>query len=241
MLQSEGLDDVSDVGRRVLTILAIDLMRIRWLANVSLFPVTCTTYKGAKEDVDSCDEGLRAEHSLPEIPWVAHLSQESDEEKSTAPGVDHIIDPVELSSESKGLLLVGIRRWARKCLYGFDGLNERGLGDNLVVNSEVGRCDHTIKSSVLGRLPSQEYTHIIKKQTMFSHTERLASHPIRCKLRMLPKIMPTTMKMIMQTMKQMESDANCAMVRALPRTSTHTVMNCCSAWVALMKWRDLAP
>jgi hypothetical protein len=38
------------------------------------------THKGTKEDVDEADEHLGNEHSLPEIPWVTHLSQEGDEE-----------------------------------------------------------------------------------------------------------------------------------------------------------------
>ncbi len=59
----ERLDDVSDVGDGILTVVAVD--------------------EGTEEDVDNADEGLCGEHSLPEIPWVTHLSQESDEEKST--------------------------------------------------------------------------------------------------------------------------------------------------------------
>ena len=65
LLQFQGLYHVSDVRSGVLAVLTVD--------------------KRTEEDVDNSDEKLCAEHSLPEIPRVTHLSQESDEEKSTTP------------------------------------------------------------------------------------------------------------------------------------------------------------
>ena len=63
----ERLDDISNVGNGILAIVTVD--------------------KGTEEDIDNADEGLCGQHSLPEIPWVTHLSKESDEEKSTTVGV----------------------------------------------------------------------------------------------------------------------------------------------------------
>ncbi len=85
------------------------------------------------------------------------------------------------------------------------------------------------------------YTHMIRKQTTFSHTEALASHPRRCKLRMSPKHIPTTMKIIMHAIKQMLSLANWEMIVPQLRISTATVMNCCSDCVTLIKWREFLP
>ena len=82
---------------------------------------------------------------------------------------------------------------------------------------------------------------MIIKETMFIQTEALANQPRRCKERIMPSAIPTTMKMIMQAMKQMLSLANWAMICPQARTSTATVMNCCSDWVMLMKWRDFLP
>lgn len=80
--------------------------------------------ESAEEDVDNADEGLCAEHALPEVPGVAHLSEESDEEESTTVGVDHGVDAVELAGEAGGLLHVCIRGWAGKGLDWLDGLQE---------------------------------------------------------------------------------------------------------------------
>jgi hypothetical protein len=45
------------------------------------------THKGAEEDVNKADEGLCKNHSLPEIPRVAHFSHECDEQEGTTVAV----------------------------------------------------------------------------------------------------------------------------------------------------------
>ena len=70
--------------------MAVDLDAIERLAEIILslsHSRECgqSTYKGAEEDVDNANEELGAEHSLPEIHWVTHLSKESDEQKGTTP------------------------------------------------------------------------------------------------------------------------------------------------------------
>ena len=79
------------------------------------------------------------------------------------------------------------------------------------------------------------------KLIIFIHTEALASHPRRCKLRIDPTNIPTTMKIIMQAMKQILLLDNWAMVWPFARIITQTVMNCCRDCATLMKWRDQAP
>lgn len=121
-LQADGQNGISDVGGGVLSEMAVD--------------------KGTEEDVDDADEGLGAQHSLPEIPWVTHLSEESNEEKGTTVGVNHGVDTVELTGKAIGLLLVRIWWGTSECLDGLNDVDERRLGDDLVVRSPVGNCDH---------------------------------------------------------------------------------------------------
>jgi hypothetical protein len=79
------------------------------------------------------------------------------------------------------------------------------------------------------------------KHTTFIQTEALANQPKRCRDRIMPNNIPTTMKITMQAIKQMLSLANWAMVWPQARIRTETVMNCCNDWVMLMKWRDFLP
>jgi hypothetical protein len=60
-------DDVDDVVRGVLAPEGVD--------------------KDSEQEVDDADEGLGAEETLPEVHGVAHLSEESNEEKSTGVSV----------------------------------------------------------------------------------------------------------------------------------------------------------
>lgn len=48
----------------------------------------------------------------------------------------------------------------------------------------------------------------MRKDTIFSQTDKLQIQPRRCKLRMLPQTIPTTMTMIMQTMKHKPGPAS---------------------------------
>lgn len=43
-------------------------------------------------------------------------------------------------------------------------------------------------------------TYMMRKLTIFSQTDKLASQPTRCKLRIEPAIMPKTVKMTKQAM-----------------------------------------
>lgn len=61
--QSRRVDDLVDDGSGVLSKVTVD--------------------KEAKEEVDDADEGLCANHALPEIHWVSHLRHERDEEDGT--------------------------------------------------------------------------------------------------------------------------------------------------------------
>lgn len=45
------------------------------------------TYIGAKEDVDEADKSLGADHALPEVHGVSHLSHEGNKEDGTAVGI----------------------------------------------------------------------------------------------------------------------------------------------------------
>jgi len=59
-----------------------------------------------EQQVDDADEGLSKEQSLPEIQWVTHLCEESNEEQSTGVSVDHGVHGVELRGKARDLLLV---------------------------------------------------------------------------------------------------------------------------------------
>lgn len=98
--------------------------------------------KGTEEDVHNADEGLGAEHTLPEIPRVTHLSEESDEQQSTTVAVHHLVDAVKLASEASGLLLVLVRRRASKRLDGLNSLDQSGLGNGVVVDGVLGASNH---------------------------------------------------------------------------------------------------
>lgn len=49
---------------------------------------------------------------------------------------------------------------------------------------------------------------MIMKQTMFIQTEAFASQPRRCRDRIMPNVIPITMKIIMQAIKQILSLAS---------------------------------
>jgi len=125
LLQSERLDGISDVGDGVLAVVSID--------------------ESAEEDVHDADERLCGQHSLPEIPRVAHLSEESNEEEGTAIGVDERVDAVELAGETICLLHVGVRGWAGEGSDWLDDFDEGGSEDGLVVDAVVGAGDHARK------------------------------------------------------------------------------------------------
>lgn len=55
----------------------------------------------SEEHVGDIDEDISAEHALPEIPWVAHLGQEVEEEHGTTVGVDDGVDTL-VSTEEPG-------------------------------------------------------------------------------------------------------------------------------------------
>lgn len=53
-----------------------------------------------KEHVDEVDEDISNKHSLPEIPWVAHLSEEIEKEHSSSISVDDTVDTLERAEEA---------------------------------------------------------------------------------------------------------------------------------------------
>lgn len=53
-----------------------------------------------EEHVYDVDEDVGAENALPEVPWVAHLSQEGNEEHSTSIRIDGLIQTVQGADET---------------------------------------------------------------------------------------------------------------------------------------------
>jgi hypothetical protein len=58
---------------------------------------------------------------------------------------NHGVNPVELTSESRRLLLVLVWWWSGKCLDRPDGVDQRVFGDGIVVDSKMGCCYHTVE------------------------------------------------------------------------------------------------
>jgi hypothetical protein len=63
-----------------------------------------------KEHVDEVDENICNQHSLPEIPWVAHLSEEIEEKHGSAIRVDDAVDSLERAKEAHTTRSVTVRR-----------------------------------------------------------------------------------------------------------------------------------
>lgn len=85
-LQTERLDDVVDAPDGVLSVIAVDLY-IESVRCLCLDVQEQVTYIGTEQHVDKADKSLSADHALPEVHGVTHLSQESDEENGTTVGV----------------------------------------------------------------------------------------------------------------------------------------------------------
>jgi hypothetical protein len=104
--------------------------------------VEVTTYESAEENVGEANESLCAENTLPEVPWVAHLSHEGNEKQSTAVCVHHAVDSVELRSETGNGLLVLVWWWASEGVDRIRSLDESRGKYGFVVDSIVGRGVH---------------------------------------------------------------------------------------------------
>ena len=57
-------------------------------------------HEESEEHVDDVDEDVGAEEPFPEIPGVAHLGEEGDEEHGAAVGVDGLVETVEGADEA---------------------------------------------------------------------------------------------------------------------------------------------
>jgi hypothetical protein len=69
-----------------------------------------------KEHVDQIDEDIGAKHALPEIPRVAHLGEEVEEEHSSTVGIDDGVDTLVSAEETGSTRRESIRWSASKCL-----------------------------------------------------------------------------------------------------------------------------
>lgn len=69
-----------------------------------------------KEHVDEVDENVSDEHSLPEVPWVAHLSEKIEEEHSASVRVDDAVDSLERAEEAGASRLISVGRCASEGL-----------------------------------------------------------------------------------------------------------------------------
>lgn len=226
------------------------------------------SYKSTKEQVHEADEGLREEHALPEIEGVSHLGQEGDKEQGTTVGVDHDIDGVELAGEADDLLLVLLRWWAHKGLDGFNLwwtwtsavdvldnfravqccesthlLDQRRLGDCRVVDRVVG-----------GRVHNDDERDDVEPDGQVANPAQLleladgGAENAHNGLQSLAWVCRAggerrtglTM-MTMQTAKQMVFFEICAMMRALPSTTTATERNIWRDWATLTAWRARLP
>lgn len=98
--------------------------------------------EGAKEDVDDANEALGSQHSLPEVPRVAHLSKEGNKQQGTTVRVHHRVHTGHGGSSAVCRLLVQVWGRAGKGLDGHDGLEQSGVEDELVVDAIVGGGYH---------------------------------------------------------------------------------------------------
>jgi hypothetical protein len=60
-------------------------------------------HKDAEEKVDNIDEGLCADHCLPEVPWLAHLTHELAEEHGTTVRVNGLHETFDSGGEADSI------------------------------------------------------------------------------------------------------------------------------------------
>jgi hypothetical protein len=89
-----------------------------------------------KEHVDEIDEDISAKHALPEIPRVAHLSQEVEEKHGSSISVDNGIDTLISAEETSATRSITIGGRASEC-----------HNRNMAFNCPVGKVRITIWSS----------------------------------------------------------------------------------------------
>jgi len=90
-----------------------------------------------EKHVDEIDEDISAEHALPEIPRVAHLREEIEEEHGSTVGVDDGVDTLVSAEETSSTRCESVR-W---------GASKSSDGDG-TLNCAVGEVGLTVCSSI---------------------------------------------------------------------------------------------
>lgn len=88
-------DQVHDIGRR-LPVVRRETLHHGVVGVLALVGV----HEETEEEIHDVDEDIGAEDALPEIPRVAHLREEGDEEHGAAVGVDGLVETVERGGEA---------------------------------------------------------------------------------------------------------------------------------------------
>ena len=70
----------------------------------------------SEEHVDDIDEYIGAEHPLPEVPRIAHLGQEIEEEHGSTVRVDNGVDTLVSTEEPSPTRCIAVRGSATKRL-----------------------------------------------------------------------------------------------------------------------------
>ena len=86
-----------------------------------------------EEHIDEVDENIGAQHALPEIPRVAHLSEKVEEEHGSSVGVDDGVDTLVSAEETSSSRCVSIR-----------GSTSKGPDGNVAFHCAVGEIEVTI-------------------------------------------------------------------------------------------------
>jgi hypothetical protein len=110
----------------------------------------------SKEHVDEIDEDIGAEHALPEVPGVAHLGQEVEEEHGSTVSVDDGIDTLVSTEETGATRCVSVR-WSASELHNGNGAFNCTVGKVRVTKWKT-RLAKGAEHSVIIRLGGGSHT-----------------------------------------------------------------------------------
>ncbi len=160
--------------------------------------------KETEKHVDDVDEDVGAEDSFPEIPGVAHLGKEGDEEHSAAVGVDSLVETVEGTDEARSSTGHSVRWCASISVDGpWPEAGSEGSHGGLKVGRGIGGNSHTNQLSVRALRNGALIAYTMKIMSKLIHTAKFANQPNLCRVRICPMTIPAAIKMTRQTMKQM--------------------------------------
>lgn len=168
---------------------------------------------------------MSTQHPLPEVHRMAHLGHERNEQQSSRVGIDHGRNGAERAGKAGSCLLILRRRLAGESedrLYHF---RQRGRVKNSpIVDPAVCRSSH---DHCEGQQMTSTVTSVFlpAKLAILHQTARLQSQPIRCRVRIAPETMPTTVIITIITTKQTCSFAICVSRTEFPRITTQTERN----------------